>query len=414
MIAQPDPVDHLVLRDRADTLLASLPLTLLSNIFVSLSFCTMMWGSLPTGLIGAWAVLNAAINLARLWIARWVRQRGLLDTAPGAILNFAWIGALLSGLCWTAALVACAQVGQAYTIATGLTFCGINAGAVIQNRTDRASTLAFVLPSCSVLILICLGAGSLQAVVMGINMTLLTLMMVRAAGLAERSYVATARLRHEADHLAASLQRANVAAAQAMRQLDHAANHDPLTDLANRAAYRQAFEDRLARAARGEGELTTMLIDLDRFKAINDTHGHAAGDAVLVAVADRLRSVLGPDDVAARLGGDEFALLLFRERMGAEDARIAERIVRALAAPLDLAGRTVRVGGSVGFARFPGDGESLQDLQIAADVALYAAKSEGRGTWRGVGDVARRSAGRDRSTGRDQVGRPGTRPALAG
>jgi diguanylate cyclase (GGDEF)-like protein len=382
MTIQPDEVERLIKRDQLDALLASLPLTLGANVFVSLSFCAMMWGDVAPGILVGWLALNAAINLARLWIARAVRRRGLLDTAPDRVLAHAWIGALVSGLCWAWALVACAQAGQAYNIATGLTFCGINAGAVVQSVTNRVSTLAFVLPNSAILIVIYLTSGSTQAQIMGVNLLLLTLLMVRASGRAERNYVAAARLRHEADHLAASLQRANVAATAALRQLDHAANHDPLTDLANRCAYRRAFEDRLARAARGEGELTAMLIDLDRFKAINDTHGHAAGDAVLVEVAARLRAALGPEDVAARLGGDEFAALIFRPRMGEADAALAERIVRDLAAPFGLGGRTVRAGASLGLARFPRDGRSLQDLQVAADVALYAAKSGGRGTWR--------------------------------
>ncbi len=251
MTIQPDEVERLIKRDQLDALLASLPLTLGANVFVSLSFCAMMWGDVAPGILVGWLALNAAINLARLWIARAVRRRGLLDTAPDRVLAHAWIGALVSGLCWAWALVACAQAGQAYNIATGLTFCGINAGAVVQSVTNRVSTLAFVLPNSAILIVIYLTSGSTQAQIMGVNLLLLTRLMVRASGRGERNYVAAARLRHEADHLAASLQRANVAATAALRQLDHAANHDPLTDLANRCAYRRAFEDRLARAARG-------------------------------------------------------------------------------------------------------------------------------------------------------------------
>jgi diguanylate cyclase len=384
MTIQPNQIERLIRRDQLDVLLTSLPLTLGANTFVSLSFIAMMWGSLAPGVLVTWAALNGAVNLARLLIARAVRRRGLLDTAPDRVLAFAWAGALISGLCWAWALIICIQAGHAYNIATGLTFCGINAGAVIQNITNRASTLAFVLPNSAILIIVYLTSGSAQVEIMGVNSLLLTLLMVRASGRAERDYIVAARLRHEADHLAGSLRRANVAATAAMRQLDHAANHDPLTDLANRAAYRRAFEDRLAWAARGEGELTAMLIDLDRFKAINDTHGHAAGDAVLVAVAARLRAALGPGDVAARLGGDEFAALIFRPRMDAADAAIAGRIVHDLAAPIEIGGLTVRAGASVGFARFPPEGQSLQALEAAADAALYAAKSEGRGTWRGT------------------------------
>ncbi|MDQ0523866.1 putative bifunctional diguanylate cyclase/phosphodiesterase [Methylobacterium gregans] len=366
--------------------MASMPLTLGANIFVSLSFSHMMWEAMAPGVVVGWVALNAAINLVRLWIARTIRRRGLIDTAPDRVLTYAWIGALASGLCWAWALVACAQAGQAHNIETGLTFCGLNAGSVIQNLTNRVSTLAFVLPNSIILIIIFMTGEAAHSQIVGVNLLLLTILMVRAAGRAERNFVGAARLRHEAAHLAESLQRANVAATAAMRQLDHAANHDPLTDLANRAAYRRAFEDRLVRAARGEGELTAMLIDLDRFKAINDTNGHAAGDAVLVEVARRLRALLGPEDVAARLGGDEFALLVFRERMDGQDGALADRIVQALGRPFDLpsdrAGQAVTAGASLGIARFPRDGRTRPELQIAADLALYAAKSDGRGGWR--------------------------------
>ena len=381
MQTQSQHVERLVVRDQLDAILAAMPLTLGSGVFVALSFVVMMWGQVGADVLLSWAALVTLINLSRLGTMRLARAQGLVDTAPARVLNWSWIGALISGLCWAWALVACALDGQAYHVATGLAFCGINAGSVIQNSAHRATTLAFVLPNSLILLVIFLAAPSLQLKVVGIDLLLLTILMVRASTRAEQNFVTAARLRHEADYLAGSLQCANVATTEAMRRLEHAASHDSLTDLANRAAYQSAFESLLARAARQEGDLSVLLIDLDRFKAVNDTHGHAAGDAVLVAVAGRLRSILQTGDLAARLGGDEFAALLFRERMGEDDAAVAGRAVHRLGAPIDLPQGAVQVGASVGLARFPRDGRSLKELQSAADLALYAAKSGGRGTW---------------------------------
>ncbi|WP_407521367.1 putative bifunctional diguanylate cyclase/phosphodiesterase [Methylobacterium oryzisoli] len=384
-----DSIDRLVDRDRVDALLRVLPLTLASNTFVSVSFTVTMWGDVQPASLLCFVTLNAAVNLGRLWGVWTVRRRGLTELSPSLVLTLSRAGALVSGLCWAMILVLAAQAGHAYNLAVGLTFCGINAGSVIQSTADRQTTLAFVLPNSVILILTLLAGETVQSQIIGVNLLLLTLLMVRASTRAERDYVTAARLRHEAAHLADSLRQANVAATQAMQRLEHAASHDPLTGLFNRAAYRTRLAERMARAGSGEGEVSLLLIDLDGFKGINDTYGHAAGDAVLAEVARRLTAVLGPDEVIARLGGDEFAALLFRDRIGEADELAAERIVRSLCAPFVLEERFMEAGASVGIARFPRDAATAQDLQAAADLALYASKSGGRGRWCAFGEALR-------------------------
>ncbi|KMO26152.1 hypothetical protein VQ02_34295, partial [Methylobacterium variabile] len=182
-----------------------------------------------------------------------------------------------SGLCWALVLALAAQAGHAYNLAVGLTFCGINAGSMIQSTADRRTTLAFVLPNSVIFILILLTGETGQSQIIGVNLLLLTSLMVRASRRAERDYVRAARLRHEAAHLADSLRQANIAATQAMQQLEHAASHDPLTGLVNRAVYQTRLAELMARAGSGDGEVSVLLIDLDGFKGINDTYGHAAG-----------------------------------------------------------------------------------------------------------------------------------------
>lgn len=164
----------------------------------------------------------------------------------------------------------------------------------------------------------------------------------------------------------------------AEERMRHAASFDRLTDLPNRGLFLDRLSQSLALAGR-EGTLGALLfLDLDHFKQVNDEHGHAAGDELLVAVARRLREVLREGDTVARLGGDEFTVILNRIRESANAAAIAGKILAALAKPLMIAGSELRVGASVGIAIFPTHGEKVEVLLEAADHAMYRAKKAGR------------------------------------
>ncbi|KQP31853.1 hypothetical protein ASF49_10530 [Methylobacterium sp. Leaf104] len=381
-------ITNVIERDRLAEVLRGLPITMVSNLFVATSLAVSMWDSLPHAVLAAFIGCNTLVNAARVALA-WVWQRrGLLDANPRRLLMWCWVGALLSGLCWAGILLACARHGQAYSVAVGLTFCGINAGATVQSKASRAQVLAFILPNSLLLVILFALAGSLAANTIAINLALLTALMIRSANDQERHFRLSSRLRHEADALTASLKAANVAAVQAVERLKHAATHDPLTGLMNRAGYQAAFEDRLAAAARDGGTFTLLLIDLDRFKSINDRYGHVVGDAVLVATAERLSRYAGPDAVIARLGGDEFAALVpVADREAA--ANLAQGIVAGLATLGMPSGQVIQAGASVGLAHCPRDGETARDLQTFADLALYAAKEGGRRSWREFDEAMR-------------------------
>ncbi|SEO75679.1 PAS domain S-box-containing protein/diguanylate cyclase (GGDEF) domain-containing protein [Trujillonella endophytica] len=164
---------------------------------------------------------------------------------------------------------------------------------------------------------------------------------------------------------------------RAEEALAHQAFHDALTGLANRALFADRVDQALRRGARSGGRPAVVFIDLDGFKGVNDTLGHAAGDALLRGVAARLRGVVRIEDTVARLGGDEFALLV--EQSGADEAvATAQRVLDALAEPFPLDGQSVTVSGSVGIA--VGDAASTSDSLVGdADIAMYAAKLSGRG-----------------------------------
>jgi diguanylate cyclase (GGDEF)-like protein/PAS domain S-box-containing protein len=159
----------------------------------------------------------------------------------------------------------------------------------------------------------------------------------------------------------------------------HMAHHDALTGLANRAAVAQKIEDAAARQRRSGDPFNVLLLDLDRFKYVNDTLGHPAGDALLQEVARRLRAFLRETDVLARLGGDEFAIIQAGEANQREAASaLANRIIEMFTRPFNIEGNEINIGTSIGIALAPEQTTNPDNLLKMADMALYRAKSAGR------------------------------------
>jgi diguanylate cyclase (GGDEF)-like protein len=170
-------------------------------------------------------------------------------------------------------------------------------------------------------------------------------------------------------------------AARFEARISKQARRDPLTGLANRTAIHERLNEAFASPV-GGGAIALLVIDLDRFKYINDTHGHPIGDELLRVVADRLRALAGPDDLVGRLGGDEFAIIQPVAGYGDEAGVLALRLCRELAAPYELGSIHASVGASVGVAFASRDATATSELLKAADMALYAAKGQGRGSVR--------------------------------
>ena len=164
------------------------------------------------------------------------------------------------------------------------------------------------------------------------------------------------------------------------RQLAHSASHDPLTNLPNRTAFDEALINAIASARDGRRRHSLLYIDLDRFKPVNDSAGHAAGDALLQQVAKTIKGCCRSHDIAARVGGDEFAALL--TDCSTEHGRmVAEKIVRAIGAlAFEWAGRTYRIGASIGITAIGSEAASPLGFMGEADAACYAAKANGRST----------------------------------
>jgi diguanylate cyclase (GGDEF)-like protein len=169
---------------------------------------------------------------------------------------------------------------------------------------------------------------------------------------------------------------------QADERIQFLATHDDLTRLPNRVMFNQLFEQSIRLARRDNHQCAVLFIDLDRFKVINDSLGHSAGDTLLIEVAKRLRNCVRESDVVARLGGDEFVVMLDKISDRDEVAGVARKILAALLLPIILAGHECRTTGSVGIAIFPENGSDSLTLTKNADVAMYLAKEEGKNDFR--------------------------------
>jgi len=180
----------------------------------------------------------------------------------------------------------------------------------------------------------------------------------------------------EVGRLVRSLRFAVARKAQTDR-LDHLAQYDDLTGLANRLLLRDRLARALAAARRHRTLVAVMILDLDGFKAVNDTLGHAAGDRLLAVVAERLRGRVRESDTVARLGGDEFALVIEDLARPEHAATVARKLLDAIEPPIRLDGREARVGASLGVAIYPRDAEDPATLLRLADAAMYAVKAEG-------------------------------------
>jgi diguanylate cyclase (GGDEF)-like protein len=169
---------------------------------------------------------------------------------------------------------------------------------------------------------------------------------------------------------------------EAAARIAHLAYHDALTGLPNRAVFADHLSRGVEQAADQSEPIAVLCIDLDGFKAVNDIHGHPAGDELLVEAAHRLRAVVRGNELVARLGGDEFAVVQHGGSQPTHAGLLSERILETLRRPFAIGGQNVRISASIGVAVYPADADTPSDLIKNADMALYRAKAEGRGLTR--------------------------------
>lgn len=238
----------------------------------------------------------------------------------------------------------------------------------LHSRTPIPATLLAALPNQAFVNFVLLSPAPLVAVVMGRSVLLVLLFLLPMSAI--------------------------YASAAMSMQREHQAHHDELTGLPNRTLLMRRTADALIEAARSGGGAGLLLLDLDRFKEVNDTLGHPVGDALLRVVARRLTHNVRPGDLVARLGGDEFAVLLpaLPGRSVAEE--VAARLRAVLAEPIRLAGVSFEIEASIGIALYPDHATAVEVLLQRADVAMYLAKKRGTGVETYASDADRNSAAR--------------------
>ena len=165
---------------------------------------------------------------------------------------------------------------------------------------------------------------------------------------------------------------------QAEQRIWHVAHHDGLTGLPNRTLLHDRLQQALAQAQRGQHRVAVMFLDLDRFKSVNDTLGHAVGDELLKHVAERLKGAVRAVDTVSRLGGDEFVIILHEVSSPDDVVQVAEKVLGALASTVGIEGHQLRATPSIGISMFPDDGDEVFALMKNADTAMYHAKASGR------------------------------------
>ncbi len=168
---------------------------------------------------------------------------------------------------------------------------------------------------------------------------------------------------------------------QGEENLHQLAFYDPLTGLPNRTLFANRLEHTIVCAKRDAEIIGLLFLDLDHFKNINDTMGHAAGDDLLIKASARIKAMVREMDTVSRIGGDEFTIILDKLKCGADSGRIAEKIIDSLAEKFEIHGTDVYIGASIGIALFPKDGGDSETLLKRADMAMYYAKESGRGRW---------------------------------
>ena len=154
--------------------------------------------------------------------------------------------------------------------------------------------------------------------------------------------------------------------------------HDPLTDLPNRILFRDRVQQAIALSSRTKSRLAVMLLDLDRFKDINDSLGHYHGDLLLQQIGPRLQKLLRETDSIARLGGDEFAILMVNVPAPAAAVHVADKVREEMKRPFPVQGITLHIDASIGIAIYPSHGKTVDQLLQRADVAMYMAKASGQ------------------------------------
>lgn len=355
------------------------------------------WTTLDRGLLLGWlAVLLALCTLRWRLNQAWSRaRRGAADVPLWETRIVA--ATFVMGVVWGSAGIPMFVDGGGLQLGFAVfVLGGMSAGSVATLGPIRKAYLSFTLPIALCMIIGLLGRGDRDSFALAMLCVMFVGALIVTVGRFSDLVARNLELRLRNESLVDSLSSSNRQLAEANKLLRHEveersraeawadflARHDALTGLPNRRMQHDRFQLAATQARRKHLRVAVMFIDLDRFKAVNDSLGHAAGDRLLCEIAQRLRHCLRDVDSISRQGGDEFILLLGEVADRNAVAHVAERILEILAEPIRIDDVRAEVGGSIGISLFPDHGSDFDLLVRCADTALFRAKREGRGDYR--------------------------------
>jgi len=360
--------------------MAGLRQTLALNIAISCSvgiIVGLQRGITTSVLVWMAAILFALCVRAAAYVV--ISRTPARFADPKRAITLLTFCAFLTGLAWAGLPFSIPQfVGSGLDFVIYLIMIGISAGAAIRGIGGAGPSLAFALPPQLAIVISLLREGEVTPMVLAANVLVFMYVTFRSCHAAEEVFLSSEAAKFEATSLAQSLSRANEDIRNTNSRLEVLANGDPVTGLANRTLFNSRLKSDIALAEAGGETLALLLIDVDRFKSINDTLGHSAGDLVLSEIAKRLRVTVAGDGLVARLGGDEFAVIYLGADASRRAASDAAELLERSRKPLMIGTTASVVGISIGIACYPQHADSAEDLLACADMALYEAKANGR------------------------------------
>ena len=361
---------HLIRADQLSAVRRSVLMSIPINAALGATAALVAWNSGQTLAGLSWFAASSAANALRALLCRLSppTDAGSVDRR----LRLHSTLALLSGLVWAFIPALCEGYTSPQTLFYLTVVCGITAGAVTHGFAYAEIPIAFITPPLVSVAGCLFYAGGFDRVCLGATVVLYLAALIRACRESEGLMRETSRLKNEATFLANSLEGAHETATQIADEMTRRASRDALTGLLNRSGFMEEAE---RRAAIAQSPMSLLLLDLDGFKAVNDTYGHKAGDNVLIEVARRLQLALPSSFAVARLGGDEFAVLFEMGLVDVDPALLAHELIAAITIPF-AAFDAGRIGVSIGV--HVSTAPAIDEMLISADAALYAAKLAGR------------------------------------
>ena len=362
--------DEDIQSDRVRLVFSNIPKSLLAVLVNSTILVSIQWGVTAPSTLLLWYAL---VNLFSLWRLQQYFTFQRLDHAqfsPSRWCNTLYIHSVLSGLFWGATAIWLFPAQDiAHQVFVALVLAGMSAGAVTTLSAVFPAALIFATLSLSPLLVQFILIDSDISHAMALMVALFTLMIVLTAHSLNQTITESFRIRHERN--------------QAMKTIEYKALYDEVTRLPNRRYLLDQLKQDLARAIRHQHFGAVLFVDLDHFKAVNDTLGHAVGDELLRQVSARIRKRLREEDIVGRLGGDEFVILISEagddlSEASARAQEIAEDMLGLFAQKFVINGNDIHLTSSIGIAMYPWRGLSSDDFLQRADVAMYQSKKAGR------------------------------------